>query len=210
MQTSRREIALSPMRSSWLGQRPFDGPSAGKSRGNSPSIDAKACRPVIGRTRLSVEDEQPHRRMSDTLVRGECFRVGRAPTQAAVNHLVADIQVASPLDNSFCFAVEREPSMASSVGRLFSRRRPSAIARSVRTVIINAIDCVSRRRARANICSKRDERVTPPRVHCDATTAIETIRGVFRIVASVFDRGPHLIQPRRGLTMTLGRHLLKV
>lgn len=207
MQTSRRTLS-SLMSTRRLGERSFDSPSSRQARRDRPAVDAEKRRPLVSGACLSLIDQQTNGWTSDALLDTQGFDVGRTATQPCVNALVADTKVPRPFAHRSRLAVECQPSVTASIRGLLARRRPSTVARRVRTIVVDTVNRVLPRGARANFSSKRDERITPRAVHGDPASAIVAVVLTPRVIATILDCSPHLIEACAGFPMV--SHTLKV
>lgn len=84
----------------------------------------------------------------------------------------------SPFGKASCFAVPCEQMICSHVPGLLFWRRPFAIVRSVSKRVVDALQGMTRRRLRPNICKKRTEIFSP--TIADANTSRAIVYKIFR------------------------------
>ena len=80
-----------------------------------------------------------------------------------------------------------------SIVRLLEPRRPAAILRRVRAVVVDTIKGIIRRGSRAHIGEKRFETDQPARAYPDATPSVTMPLGVRRIFAAIKHMSPRRI-----------------
>lgn len=102
----------------------------------------------------------------------------------------------SPFGDRRCDVTNRNPTVASSVSRLFFSCRPADVARLVVPIVIWVAVERHSRRAWADICQKRFETVTPFLAHPYATAAVVFVNLKILIVAALFSSSPGSIFAR--------------
>jgi hypothetical protein len=127
-----------------------------------------------------------------------------AVRQTLVNRIRRHLQSSAPCRNRERFAVVRDHAVASLVLVLLLRRRPAAILRRVRAVVVAPIKRVQRRRTFAHVGEERGEIMLPSVAHHDAASAVAWIRRVVRIRTALLRARPALVRHRAALTVAVG------
>lgn len=110
---------------------------------------------------------------------------------ARSNSRTANAADTPPLWGSFGLAANCQPAVVALVVSLLKLSSPSAIARFVVAVVIDALDFVARRRI-AHICIERGEG-SPAFTDCNAASAIVFVRLRVRVIASISHPRPNNI-----------------
>lgn len=136
---------------------------------------------------------KPPRRRGEGTLHGPA-----AIDQSVVEHSVWDPEATHPVADDQALAAKLDPNVASCVSGLLFPRRPAAVARLVVAVVVReAIEAMSRRRARPHVSQERLERVAPAVANADAPSAVALEVWPTRIGASRSHARPRLVL-RRG------------
>jgi hypothetical protein len=105
------------------------------------------------------------------------------------------------------FSIDFKELIAATVDRLLIARFPTHVSRLVASVVIDAANCVFRRRAAAHISQERREAVAPAIAHRNTAPAIVRKRRRLRIKATLLDRSPRVVfQAARPSVSAIARH----
>jgi hypothetical protein len=102
-------------------------------------------------------------------------------------------QFACPLGDCQALAVPLNPMRQPSIAILLERIGPSAILGRIALAVVDAINGVTRRRARPHVFVKPCEGLTPSRGHCQTESAVTGKRRRSWIAASLNDVRPDVV-----------------
>jgi hypothetical protein len=116
----------------------------------------------------------------------------------AVNTLLQqarpDATFVGPLRHGLGQAECGNPTRPAVVAGLLARAGPPAVLRTVRAVVVTAIDSVSRTRLWSHVAQKCLKAIPPPIANGDAATSVGRVTRVSRVVASADDVKPGLVK----------------
>lgn len=124
---------------------------------------------------------------------GQCSFIGPSETSSSVDMRGRDTQLLSPGGSGLRPSVECHQSISAPITSLRSTRIPLHVSRFIAAIVVNAFNCVFRRRTWAYVCVERREVIYPRFIHCDSAPAISSIGIVGRIQTSSFDVRPNSI-----------------
>lgn len=99
-----------------------------------------------------------------------------------------------PIAQRHTETVKCNNAIASIVSVLFRICRPSAVIWRIRTVVVDAVNCVARRRPRPHIRPESRKRSAPALAHDNATCAIVRIATTVRVITALFHAVPCSIE----------------
>ena len=131
------------------------------------------------------------------------FFNGPALVEAGVECFSWHAQLVSPLRYREILAVESQASIAASITRLFCRRGPSAIARLVIAIGVDAIKRVRHARAWPHIIIESLKGFAPPRTDLDTSPAVFFIAATGGVGTALNHVRPYSVFRRVNLAMML-------
>lgn len=128
----------------------------------------------------------------------QCVLGGPSILQSGANSSAIDAKVKAPFRQRFSMSVNFNHPAVASIARLFTFRRPAAIARTVRSIVVVALDRVEACWSAAHVGQESVKIVEPLLADRDSATAVVGKEFAITVAASRFHSAPGLVlrEPR--------------
>lgn len=131
----------------------------------------------------------------DGLCQGALYRPSQL--ESTVDGVSVDAGLLGPFDKALGFALERQQAIVATIAALNDRRRPTAILRAVRSIVVDAVKGHSRR-AWPHVCDECVKGFSPTIADIDSTSTVHRIPLVPWITTAVFHTLPCAVFVRCG------------
>lgn len=131
--------------------------------------------------------------MAEQILRCQCTRDRPALAKAAKQGGSVEIEPFSPFSDSKRLPIVGNGMRGAAIATLLDTSSPSAVARLITAIVVNAVNRMIRRWSRSNIITERSEIVSPLIANSNATTAIVVKVAVIIVYAAFDNLRPHFV-----------------